>query len=97
MLTLGDSLDKFIRKAGIETLTSIYWTATESVNNLTHKDIVVVTAVRRQGTGATRTTMKPIRQKREASANSVRGREHIRTCKVSKDHGNGRAGSRDCL
>ena len=59
VLTLRDSPDELIRDAGIETHTSRKWSATEAVkqaeNTLKLKDIVGVTAVGRQGIGATNT------------------------------------------
>ena len=61
VLTLRDSPDELIRDAGIETRNSRKWSATEAVkqaeNTLKHKDIVGMTAVRCQGTGATNTVL----------------------------------------
>lgn len=60
-MTLRDSPDQLIREAGIVTRSSRKWSATESVNQaestLKHKDIVGVTAVGRQGIGATKTVL----------------------------------------
>ena len=61
MLTLRDSPDELICDTGIETRTSRKWSSTEVVkqaeNTLKHKDIVEVTAVGRQGIGATNTVL----------------------------------------
>ena len=61
VLTLRDSQDELIRDAGIQTHTSRKWSATEAVkqaeNTLKHRDIVGVTAVGRQGIGATNTVL----------------------------------------
>jgi hypothetical protein len=61
VLTLRDSPDEQIREAGIVTRTGRKWSATETVSqaesSLMHKDIVGVTAVGRQGIGATKTLL----------------------------------------
>ena len=61
MLTLRDSPDERILDAGIEIRTSRKWSATEAVkqaeNTLKHKDIVGVTAIGREGIGATNTVL----------------------------------------
>ncbi|XP_060584269.1 uncharacterized protein LOC132740392 [Ruditapes philippinarum] len=61
VLTLSDSPDEQIREAGIVTRTGRKWSATETVSqaksSLMHKDIVGVTAVGRQGIGATKTLL----------------------------------------
>ena len=61
MLTLRDFPDELIRDARIETRTSRKWSATGAVkqaeNALKHNDINGVTAVGRQGIGATNTVL----------------------------------------
>ena len=61
VLTLRDSPDEQIREAGIVTRTGRKWSATESVSQaestLRHLDIVGVTAVGREGIGATKTLL----------------------------------------
>jgi len=61
VLTLRDSPDEQIREAGIVTRTGRKWSATETVSqaesSLMHKDNVGVTAVGRQGIGATKTLL----------------------------------------
>ena len=56
MLTLRDFPDELIREAGTETHTNRKWSAIETVNqgenSFKHKDIVGVTVVERQVTGA---------------------------------------------
>jgi len=59
VLTVRDSPDELISGAGIVTHTGRKWSATESVSQavsaLKHRDIVGITAVGRQGIGATKT------------------------------------------
>jgi hypothetical protein len=59
VVTLKDSKDEMIRKAGIETRTGRKWSASRAVqqaeSRLRHKDIVGTTAVGRQGLGTTST------------------------------------------
>ena len=61
VLTLRDSSDELIRNAGIDPRTSKKWSATQAVkqaeSTIKHKDIVGVTAVGRQGIGATNTVL----------------------------------------
>ena len=90
MLTLRDSPDELIRDAGIQTRTSRKWSATEAVrqaeNTLKHKDIVGVTAVGRQGIGATNTFLwsRSNQNERRALIRSEvrRAEEHERQAKA---------------
>jgi len=65
LLTLRDSPDEQIWEAGIVTRTGRKWSATETVSqaesSLMHKDIVGVTAVGRQGIGATKASPDTVR------------------------------------
>ena len=90
VLTLRDSPDELIRDAGIETRTSRKWSATEAVkqaeNTLKHKDIVGVTAVGRQGIGATKTVLwsRSDQKERRALIQSEvrRAEEHARQARA---------------
>ena len=90
VLTLRDSPDEFIRDAGIETRTSRKWSATEAVkqaeNTLKHKNIVGLTAVGRQGIGATNTVLwsRSDQNERRALIQSEvrRVQEHARQARV---------------
>ena len=72
VLTLRDSRDELIREAGIVTRTGRKWSATETVgqaeSSLKHKDIVGVTAVGRQGIGATKVPLWSQSDQRERRA-----------------------------
>ena len=61
VFTLRDSPDEQIGEAGIVTRTGKKWSATETVSQaksaLKHNDIVGMTAVGRQGIGATKTLL----------------------------------------
>ena len=82
--------DEFIRDAGIETRTSRKWSATEAVkqaeNTLKHKNIVGLTAVGRQGIGATNTVLwsrSDQNERRELIQSEVwRAQEHARQARV---------------
>ena len=90
VLTQRDSPDELIRDAGIETRTSRKWSATEAVkqaeNTLKHKDIVGVTAVGRQGIGATNTVLwsRSDQKERRALIQSEvrRAEEHARQARA---------------
>ena len=90
MLTLRDSPDELTCDAGIETRTSRKWSATEAVkqaeNTLKHKDILGVTAVGRQGIGATNTVLwsRSHQKERRALIQSEvrRAEEHARQARA---------------
>ena len=90
VLTLRDPPDELIRDAGIQTRTSRKWSATETVkqaeNTLKHKDIVGVTAVGRQGIGATNTVLwsRSYQKERRALIQSEvrRAEEHARQARA---------------
>lgn len=82
VLTLRDSQDEQIREAGIVTRTGRKWSASETVNqaesSLKLKDIVGITAVGRQGIGATKTPLwnqAGQKERRAMIQSEVRGAE----------------------
>ena len=91
VLTLRDSPDELIRDVGIRNRTSRKWSATEAVKQaentlLKHKDIVGVTAVGRQGIGATNTVLcrRSDQKERRALIQSEvrRAEEHARQARA---------------
>ena len=71
MVTLKESSDDLIWKAGIETRTGRKWSASQAVaqaeSRLRHKDIVGTTAVGRQGLGSTQPQRWSTASKKERS------------------------------
>ena len=78
-MTLKESNDDMVRRAGIETLTGRKWSASQAVKQaerrLRHKDIVGTTTVGRQGLGTTKTprwTTANSRERRQLVQGEVR-------------------------
>ena len=90
VLTVRDSPDEVISGAGILTRTGRKWSAAESVSQaestLKHRDIVGITAVGRQGIGATKTVLwsRSDQKERRAMIQSEirRTEEHARQAKA---------------
>jgi len=90
VLTVRDSPDELISGAGIVTRACRKWSATESVSQaesaLKHRDIVGITAVGRQGIGATKTVLwsRSDQKERRAMIQSEvrRTEEHARQAKT---------------
>ena len=85
VLTVRDSPDELISGTGIVNRSDRKWSAIESVSQtesaLKHRDIVGITAVRRQGIGATKScSLEYIRPEGKTCHGPVRSQADRETC-----------------